>query len=70
MEIKEGKIEWSKDEPYFRSCWECNTAHEHLKKDKLLFNCFECGRFYFFGKYLDTFETQVKADTFIKEVLA
>lgn len=35
-----------------RSCWECNAAHEHLKRAKGLFLCFECGRFYTDGRYL------------------
>jgi hypothetical protein len=31
--------------PTFRSCWECNPAHEHLKTAKWLV-CFICGSSY------------------------
>lgn len=30
------------NEPTFRSCWECNSAHEHLKTNPYLI-CFICG---------------------------
>jgi len=34
-----------------RSCWECNSSHEHLLKATGLFTCFECGRWYMDGDY-------------------
>jgi hypothetical protein len=34
--------------PTFRSCWECNPAHEHLKSSKWLV-CFVCGNSYRLG---------------------
>lgn len=36
-----------------RSCWECNQAHEHLRKVGGLFNCFQCDRYYMNGGYLN-----------------
>lgn len=33
-----------------RSCWNCNGAHEHLRRTAdWVINCFECGHFYFEG---------------------
>ena len=35
----------------FRSCWKCNSAHKHLKKEKdFVIYCFECGKLYLNGK--------------------
>jgi uncharacterized Zn finger protein len=33
----------------YRSCWECNGAHEHLKKysHESLIYCFDCGKFWY-----------------------
>jgi len=39
-------------EPVLRSCWNCNSAHEHLKNEKYLIYCFACGRFYLNGNEL------------------
>lgn len=33
-----------------RSCWNCNSGHEHLKKAKYIFWCFECGKYFYKGK--------------------
>uniref|UniRef100_A0A6M3XGZ6 Uncharacterized protein n=1 Tax=viral metagenome TaxID=1070528 RepID=A0A6M3XGZ6_9ZZZZ len=43
QEAKKYNIIW-------RSCWNCNPTHEHLKKsnDCVIF-CLECGRYYFKG---------------------
>lgn len=31
----------------FRSCWECNSAHEHLKEgEDVVLLCFGCGNYY------------------------
>ena len=32
-----------------RSCWKCNSAHEHLKKAVYPIWCFACGHYYFKG---------------------
>lgn len=32
-----------------RSCWECNSAHEHLKRADCPIHCFACGRIFFQG---------------------
>lgn len=34
-----------------RSCWECNSSHEYLKKADGLFNCFECQRWFMNGDF-------------------
>jgi len=52
-------------EPAFRSCWECNAAHEHLKDTSFLHWCFSCGRYWIFGRYLDEFETDEDYDAFL-----
>lgn len=33
----------------FRSCWDCNAAHEYLKEVDYLIECFGCGRYLFKG---------------------
>lgn len=39
--------------PALRSCWECNSAHKHLKeKNDILFLCIECDRYYMDGVFL------------------
>ena len=43
----------TKKEVVFRSCWNCNPAHKHLKKEKdFIIYCFECGNLYLNGKKL------------------
>jgi len=52
--------QWAKDNPeggifgHFisRSCWNCNSAHEHLKKADYPIQCFDCGHIYFKGVQL------------------
>lgn len=36
-----------------RSCWQCNPAHEHLKKAIGLFTCYDCERWYMNGDYFN-----------------
>ena len=52
-------------EPIMRSCWECNEAHEHLKKAESLHCCFWCSRYWIFGRFLDEFETPEAMDEFL-----
>lgn len=33
----------------WRSCWNCNSSHEGLKRAKYVINCFECGRWFYLG---------------------
>lgn len=33
----------------FRSCWNCNSGHEHLRSAEYVIWCFECGRYFFGG---------------------
>jgi len=58
-----------KDEPVFRSCWECNSGHEHLKDAEFLHLCFACGKYWIHGKYLSDFKTEDEMDKFLKENL-
>lgn len=51
--IKEYKERLKKDEPALRSCWKCNSAHNHLKKANYLILCFECGKLYLKGKEVE-----------------
>lgn len=56
-----GKI--MKKEVVFRSCWNCNSAHKHLKKEKdFIIFCFECGKLYFQGKELKMKELENEKD--------
>ena len=32
-----------------RSCWNCDSAHEHLKKADFPIQCFDCGEIFFKG---------------------
>ena len=63
-----GVIKLEKDEPALRSCWECNPAHEHLKKTDWLHLCFICGRYWILGKYMDEFDDDVEIDDFFKSL--
>jgi len=54
---KTGNIKVEKGEPALRSCWECNSAHKHLKKVNTLHSCFTCGRMWVFNRYLSSFKT-------------
>ncbi len=53
-------------EPALRSCWECNGAHEHLKDVTSLHVCFGCGRFWIFGRYMDSFKDEKERDEFLR----
>ena len=43
------KIKENEDYLCFRSCWNCNGAHEHLKEADFVISCYECGKYYFKG---------------------
>ena len=32
-----------------RSCWNCNSLHEHLKKAKCVIMCIWCGNYFYKG---------------------
>jgi len=63
---KGGGLVWlEQGEPAFRSCWECNAAHEHLKKVNMLHVCIMgCGRYWVFDRFLDEFDTDEEFDAF------
>lgn len=48
--LKEYKKRCKNGEPAFRSCWNCNEAHKHLKKADYLIYCIWCGKMYLRGK--------------------
>lgn len=56
MTEKEYKERCKNGEPAFRSCWNCNSAHKHLKKVDYMIWCFACGKLYFKGKELKELE--------------
>ena len=33
----------------WRTCWNCNGAHEHLKDAKYVIWCYECGHYFYKG---------------------
>lgn len=35
-----------------RSCWNCNSAHEHLREAEYVIMCFGCGHWFFKGVQL------------------
>lgn len=53
--IKMTKEEFDKRalEVMMRSCWNCNSAHKHLKKADYIIWCFECGKLYLKGKEIE-----------------
>lgn len=51
-----------------RSCWECNGAHEHLKKVNSLHMCFECGRYWMFDRFFESFPTEESMVKWIDEI--
>jgi hypothetical protein len=59
-----------------RSCWECNSGHEHLKTVGGLFTCIDCGRWYMNGDYFDNEEhckkpfVELEPQKFIKITLS
>lgn len=53
MILHEDRSEPEGHEPNFRSCWECNPAHEHLKKVNTLHYCLFCERQWVFDLFLD-----------------
>jgi len=61
MNLEEAKKEATeiihKDSTNFqlRSCWNCNGAHEHLKKSEIPIKCFECGKAFHKGFDITTY---------------
>lgn len=53
--VKMTKEEFDKraNEVIMRSCWNCNSAHKHLKKADYIIWCFECGKLYIKGKEIE-----------------
>lgn len=52
MTLEEYNKRIKDDEPVIRSCWNCNSAHNHLKKADYLIYCVWCGKLYYKGKPL------------------
>ena len=52
MTEEEYKKRLKKDEPVLRSCWNCNSAHKHLKNADYIIYCIWCGKMYYKGKIL------------------
>lgn len=48
-----------------RSCWNCNPAHNHLKKFECLIFCIWCGHVYYKGKCVD--KILIENDKALKE---
>lgn len=49
-EQAKAKIRKDHNNVTFRSCWNCNPAHEHLKESPFVINCIECGHWYYKGE--------------------
>jgi len=65
---KKGKIEFEEGEPVFRSCWNCNGSHKHLKNTNYLILCFSCGKYYLKGRWLGEFKTDKGLKDYIKKI--
>jgi len=65
--LGKGAVKTEKGEPAFRSCWECNLAHEDLKKVNTLHMCFACGRYWVFDRFLDGFDSDERFDAFFED---
>lgn len=66
--ISPGEYEWHDGEPKMRSCPECNSSHQHLWMTNKVHNCYDCGRWWVLGRYLnDPYMTQEERDQFIQE---
>lgn len=50
---KEYEERCKKGEPVLRSCWNCNSAHKHLKSTDYLIYCIWCGNMYLKGKKVE-----------------
>ena len=59
--LKQDAIKYLKDHPNVggifgpfpnRSCWNCNSAHNHLKDAEYPIECLHCGHIYFKGVQL------------------
>jgi len=56
-------------EPAIRSCWYCNSAHEHLKTWDW-FTCFSCGISYVRGFPAPIFGMRVRGEEVTDETMA
>ena len=56
-------------EPSLRRCWECNPAHQPLKDDicERVFSCFDCGRYWVFGRFINEFNNDEELFYFLNE---
>lgn len=62
----DGILQMELGEPGLRSCWECNSSHENLKKVNRLHVCFACGRYWVFDRFMDEFKKDSEFDEFFK----
>ena len=61
-----GVLKLEEGEPAFRSCWECNPAHERLKRVNMLHACPWCGRHWVFDRYFESFQSEEEFDEFFR----
>jgi len=66
--VGKGYAKMEEGEPSFRSCWECNGAHEGLKKVNTLHVCFACGRYWVFDQFLNGFDNDNEFDAFFEDM--
>jgi hypothetical protein len=63
----DGILQLEEGEPALRSCWECNSAHDHLKKVNTLHSCFSCDRSWVFDQFFD-WETDEECDAYFESL--
>ena len=56
------ELEREHNEPYMRSCWECNSSHEHLRESAYFHWCFACGKQWCLGWDFDQEASDEKFD--------
>jgi len=49
QELQQLREEARTKEVCLRSCWNCNPAHEGLKKASYVICCFDCGGYFYKG---------------------
>ena len=64
-----GFIRLEEYEPSWRSCWECNPSHLHMKNVNTLYCCFVCGRYWLLGHFVPELDDDEAIDKFFGETL-
>ena len=61
-----GNLKMEDDEPVFRSCSRCNSAHHHLDDADRLHVCFQCENYWVRGIWFCDIESEADFDVAFK----